>query len=316
MRTAHGSPNTRFVFAGHRVDGLAGKGGMGVVYRATDVQLERPVALKLVGAELADDPAFAERFKRESRLAASLDHANVIPIYHAGQEDGRLYVTMRFVEGTDLAEVLRRDRRLAPERAVRITTQVAAALDAAHARGLVHRDVKPANILLQEDHVFLTDFGLSKRVGSGDDLTETGAVLGTVDYMAPEQVRGGVVDARSDVYALGCMMFQMLSGRVPFERPNGMAKLFAHVSEPAPRLKDVPDALADVVATPRSRRPRRASRGRARRADRAGSHPCPRCPPSSTHRSSHPRCSASAVSAARCASRPPLVACSRVLTRR
>src|SRR3954452_11116521 len=239
---------TGTVFSGHRIDGRAGKGGMGVVYRATDLQLDRPVALKVVAADFADDPAFAERFKRESRLAASLDHPNVIPIHHAGEEDGRLYVTMRFVEGTDLAEVLRRDRRLAPERAVRITAQVGAALDAAHARGLVHRDVKPANILLQDDHVFLTDFGLSKQTGSGDDLTETGAVLGTVDYMAPEQVQGGIVDGRTDVYALGCVLFQMLSGRVPFERANGMAKLFAHVSEPAPRLKDVPEPLADVVA--------------------------------------------------------------------
>ena len=235
------------VFAGHRIDGRAGKGGMGVVYRATDLPLDRPGALKLVAGELAQDSGFAERFKRESRLAASLDHPNVIPIYHAGEEDGRLFVTMRFVEGTDLAEVLRRDRRLAPERAVKIIAQVAAALDAAHAAGLVHRDVKPANILMQGDHVFLTDFGLSKQAGSGDDLTETGAVLGTVDYMAPEQVQGGIVDARSDVYALGCVLFQMLSGRVPFEKPNGMAKLFAHVSEPAPRVRDVPDALADVV---------------------------------------------------------------------
>src|SRR3954469_1454408 len=239
---------TGSVFAGHRIDGSAGKGGMGVVYRATDLQLDRPVALKVVSPEFASDVSFAERFKRESRLAGSLDHPNVIPIYHAGEEDGRLFVTMRFVEGTDLAELLSRDRRLDPERAVRILAQVAAALDAAHAAGLVHRDVKPANILLQGEHVFLTDFGLSKHAGSDDDLTETGAVLGTVDYMAPEQVQGGIVDARSDVYALGCVLFQMLSGRVPFERTNGVAKLFAHVSEPAPRLTDVPDALADVVA--------------------------------------------------------------------
>src|SRR5947208_7014104 len=132
---------TGSVFAGHRIDGRAGKGGMGVVYRATDLQLDRPVALKVVAPEFAADGAFAERFKRESRLAASLDHPNVIPIYHAGEEDGRLYVTMRFVDGTDLADVLRRDTRLAPERAIPIVAQVAAALDAAHARGLVHRDV-------------------------------------------------------------------------------------------------------------------------------------------------------------------------------
>src|SRR3954453_18525199 len=137
---------TGSVFAGHRIDGSAGKGGMGVVYRATDLQLDRPVALKVVSPEFASDPPFAERFKRESRLAASLDHPNVIPIYHAGEEDGRLYVTMRFVDGTDLAQVLRKDGRLAPERAIPILAQAAAGLDAAHARGLVHRDVKPANI--------------------------------------------------------------------------------------------------------------------------------------------------------------------------
>src|SRR4051794_32653714 len=162
---------TGSTFAGHRIEGPAGKGGMGVVYRATDLQLDRVVALKLVSPQLAEDPAFAERFKRESRIAASLDDPNVIPIYHTGEENGQLFVTMRFVEGTDLADVLRRDRRLAPERAVAIVAQVAAALDAAHARGLVHRDVKPANILMQVEHVFLTDFGLSKQVGAGDDLT-------------------------------------------------------------------------------------------------------------------------------------------------
>src|SRR3954454_3956144 len=248
---------TGTVFAGHRIDGRAGKGGMGVVYRATDLQLDRPVALKVVAADFADDPGFADRFKRESRIAASLDHPNVIPIYHAGEEDGRLFVTMRFVEGTDLAELLRRDKRLAPERAVRILAQVAAALDAAHQAGLVHRDVKPANILMDGDHVFLTDFGLSKHARSESDLTETGAVLGTVDYMAPEQVHGGIVDARTDVYALGCVLFQMLSGRVPFEKSSAVAKLFAHASEPAPRLRDVPEPLADAVTRAMEKEPGR-----------------------------------------------------------
>src|SRR3954451_9120815 len=257
-------------FAGHRIEGRAGKGGMGVVYRATDLQLDRAVALKLVAPELAADEAFAERFKRESRLAASLDHPNVIPIYHAGEEDGLLYVTMRFVDGTDLADVLRRDRRLDPQRAVAITAQVGAALDAAHERGLVHRDVKPANILLQGDHVFLTDFGLSKQAGSGDDLTETGAVLGTVDYMAPEQVQGGIVDGRTDVYALGCVLFQMLSGRVPFERPSPMAKLFAHASDDAPLLKDVPPELAAVVARAMEKDPGRRFQSAGELAQAAG----------------------------------------------
>jgi hypothetical protein len=248
---------TGAVFAGHRIDGPAGRGGMGVVYRATDLRLERKVALKLISPELAADEAFAARFVRESRIAASIDHPNVIPIYQSGEQDGRLFVTMRWVEGTDLAGVLRRDGRLAPERAVAVVGQVAAALDAAHARGLVHRDVKPANILLEDEHVFLTDFGLSKQAQSESDLTETGAVLGTVDYIAPEQVQGGIVDARSDVYALGCVLYQVLSGRVPFDKPNSMAKLFAHVSESAPPLRDVPEALAAVVARAMEKEPGR-----------------------------------------------------------
>jgi hypothetical protein len=188
---------------------------------------------------------------RESRLAASIDHPNVIPIYQAGEDDGQLYLTMRFVEGTDLAEVLDHDRRLEPERAVAITAQVAAALDAAHARGLVHRDVKPANVLIEEraegEHVFLTDFGLTKQARSDTRLTETGALLGTVDYIAPEQLQGEDVDPRTDVYALGCVLYQMLSGRVPFEKPNQMAKLFAHASEEPPPLDGVPPELAAVV---------------------------------------------------------------------
>jgi eukaryotic-like serine/threonine-protein kinase len=300
----------------YQVEKVLGRGGMGTVYQALDPVIHRTVAVKTMTPGLAETPELKARFLREAQAAGGLRHHNIVTVYDLGEDHGQPFIAMELIDGEDLEKIIQDKEPLSVEWKIDVIRQVCEGLAYAHRAGIVHRDVKPANILLQEDHVFLTDFGLSKRVGSGDDLTETGAVLGTVDYMAPEQVRGGVVDARSDVYALGCMMFQMLSGRVPFERPNGMAKLFAHVSEPAPRLKDVPDALADVVATPRSRRPRRASRGRARRADRAGSHPCPRCPPSSTHRSSHPRCSASAVSAARCASRPPLVACSRVLTRR
>jgi hypothetical protein len=215
------------------------------------------VALKVVASEYAQDAAFSERFKRESRLAASLKHPNVIPIYQAGEEDGRLYVTMQLVDGTDLADVLDRDGRLDPERAARITAQVAAALDAAHARGLVHRDVKPANILLEGDQVFLTDFGLSKDVRSETGLTETGTFLGTVDYVAPEQAQGGVVDVRSDVYSLGCVLYQMLSGHVPFERSSAMAKLVAHATDDPPPLTDVPEPLAAVVARALEKEPGR-----------------------------------------------------------
>src|SRR3954447_24509138 len=181
-------------FAEPVIRGVAGEGGMGVVYRATHLRLKREVALKVIASGMPGDAALRTRFQREMEAAASIDHPNVIPVYHAGEEEGRLFVTMRLVEGTDLAELLRRDKRLAPERAVRILAQVAAALDAAHQAGLVHRDVKPANILMDGDHVFLTDFGLSKHARSESDLTETGAVLGTVDYMAPEQVHGGIVD--------------------------------------------------------------------------------------------------------------------------
>ena len=250
-------------FAGHLIEDRAGRGGMGVVYRATDLRLERRVALKLVKSELADDDAFATRFMRESRLAASIDHPNVIPIYQSGEEDGRLFLAMRFVDGTDLADVLERDRRLAPERAVRIVAQVAAALDAAHARGLVHRDVKPANILIERrgegEHVYLTDFGLTKHTASESRLTKTGALVGTVDYVAPEQVEGEDVDGRADVYALGCVAFQMLSGHVPFQKPNPMAKLFAHVHEDPPSLAGtgVPDELAAVVRRAMEKEPGR-----------------------------------------------------------
>jgi serine/threonine protein kinase len=173
-------------FAGYRVDSLVGRGGMGVVYRATDLSLERPVALKLVAPELAGDERFRARFLREPRVAASLDHPNVIPIYEAGEHDGQLYLAMRFVEGSDLKSLLERERKLPPERALAILAQVAGALDAAHRRALVHRDVKPANVLLDEDgHVYLTDFGITKQLGGAS--TDTGRVMGTLDYLAPEQ---------------------------------------------------------------------------------------------------------------------------------
>ena len=163
------------MFAGYRVESLVGRGGMGVVYRATDLSLERPVALKLIAPELAAGRAFPRRFLREPRLAASLDHPNVIPIYEAGERDGQLYLAMRYVEGSDLKTLLERDGTLAPERALPVLAQVAGALDAAHRRGLVHRDVKPANVLLDEDgHAYLTDFGITKQVGGALDRHRAG----------------------------------------------------------------------------------------------------------------------------------------------
>jgi ABC-type branched-subunit amino acid transport system substrate-binding protein len=228
------SPGTSF--AGYRVDSLVGRGGMGVVYRATDLSLERPVALKLVAPELAEDERFRERFLREPRLAASLDHPNVIPIYEAGEHDGQLYLAMRFVEGSDLRSVLEREGGLPPERALAVAAQIAGALDAAHKRGLVHRDVKPGNVLLDEDgHAYLSDFGITKQVGG--DSTDTGRVVGTLDYLAPEQIRGEPVDGRTDVYALGCVLYECLAGAPPFRRATEAETLWAHMQEEPPTLR-------------------------------------------------------------------------------
>jgi YVTN family beta-propeller protein len=220
-------------FAGYRIESLIGRGGMGVVFRATDLSLERPVALKLVAPELAADERFRARFLKEPRLAASLDHPNVVPIYEAGERDGQLYLAMRYVEGSDLRTVLRRDGPLSPERTLRVLGQVAAALDQAHQRGLVHRDVKPANVLLDGDeHAYLSDFGISTEAGGAGD---TGQTLGTIDYLSPEQIRGEAVDGRSDEYALACILYECLAGEPPFRRPTESETLWAHLREdPAP----------------------------------------------------------------------------------
>ena len=199
-------------FGAYRIEGVLGRGGMGVVYRATQVALDRVVALKVLAPELAGDEEFRARFQRESRLLASIDHPNVMPIFEAGELDGTLFLSMRYVQGVDLRDRLRLEQRLALPRALAIVEQVAAALDAAHSNGLVHRDVKPANILIERradgEHVFLSDFGLTKHVGDpAGDLTKTGEWLGTVDYVAPEQVLNVPVDARADVYALGCVLY-------------------------------------------------------------------------------------------------------------
>jgi Protein kinase domain len=247
------------MFAGYRIEGVAGRGGMGIVYRATDLALERVVALKFISADLASAPGFRERFAAESRTAASLDHPNVIPIFHAGEHDGVLFLVMRYVEGEDLRSELQREGRLEPERAARIIAQIASALDAAHASGLVHRDVKPANVLLgADDHVFLTDFGLTKRLITDADETKTGELVGTLNYVAPEQVRGEPVEPRTDVYALGCVLFHVLSGRVPFPLEGNEAKLWAHVSESPPQVSSVvgvPAAFDAVIARAMEKRP-------------------------------------------------------------
>ena len=245
-------------FAGYQVQGIIGRGGMSVVYQAEHPRLARIVALKVLALELAEDDRFRERFVRESRLAASLDHPNIIPIYDAGSSEDLLYIAMRYVKG-DLKTIVQRDGRLRPERLMPIVTQVASALDAAHHLGLVHRDVKPANILIAfgsgpdgQDHVYLADFGLTKHATSRSGITGTGQFVGTVDYMAPEQIEGKQVDRRVDVYALGCIVYECLTGRVPFTRDTDAAVIWAHLKEDPPKVsavaRNVPAEVDEVIA--------------------------------------------------------------------
>jgi serine/threonine protein kinase len=251
------------VIAGYRIDELIGRGGMGVVYRATNVALNRTYALKVLAPELANDEQFRDRFKREIRIAASLNHPNVVGIHYAGEHDGVLFLAMDLIHGTDLGEVIGRTGALEPQRAVGLLLQITSALDAAHREGLVHRDVKPANVLISvedgREHAYLTDFGLAKRFDTATALTVKGLVVGTVDYMPPEQITGSHTDARTDVYALGCVFFQMLTGKVPYERPNSVATLFAHAYEPPPPLagpaSDLHPTLAPVIAKAMAKEP-------------------------------------------------------------
>jgi serine/threonine protein kinase len=266
--------------AGYRIEAVAGRGGMGVVYRAWHLGLERPVALKVIAPDLAARDEFRARFRRESRLAAALDHPHVLPIYEAGEHQGVLFIAMRWVDGTDLGHELERSAGgLGVERAVTLTAQVAGALDAAHARGLVHRDVKPANVLLADEgtveHAYLGDFGLAKRDDTGG-LTETGRWLGTPDYAAPEQIAGGEVGPAADTYALGCVLFAILTGRPPFERESAVAVVYAQIHDPPPRT-GVSAALDAVVARALAKDPARrfASAGElatAARTAAAGRH--------------------------------------------
>jgi YVTN family beta-propeller protein len=237
--------------AGYAVERLIGRGGMGQVFRAFDPRLERPVALKVLSPGLADDEAFRERLVRESRLAASLDHPNVVPVYDAGEADGTLFIAMRYVDGTDLRRLLGAEGPLAPERAVAITGQIAGALDAAHARGLVHRDVKPSNVLIDHadgrEHCYLADFGLTQSVANRP--ATDGELMGTVDYVAPEQIRGDPVDGRADVYALGCLLYESLTGELPFGRSSDVATIFAHLEEePAPASRHAPELPREIDA--------------------------------------------------------------------
>lgn len=234
---------------------VLGRGGMGVVYRATHVHLGREVALKLLAPDLTTNDEFRRRFLRESRLAASLDHPNVITVYDAGDFNGTLYIAMRYVEGVDLAQLLRKQGRLDPLAALSLLDQVADALDAAHEHGLIHRDVKPANVMIASGRCYLTDFGLTKDAGASPasaGMTRTGMFLGTLSYAAPEQIEGAQVTAATDIYALGCVLYECLTGTTPFNKETDVALMFAHVSEtpraPSELRPDLPGALDEVVA--------------------------------------------------------------------
>jgi predicted Ser/Thr protein kinase len=246
--------------AGFRIEREIGRGGMGVVYLATQVFPERKVALKLLSSDLAADPAFRERFVRESNAAASTEHPNIVPVYAAGESDGQLYLAMRYIEGKDLRTLLEHEGTLAPERAARICAEVADALEAAHERGLVHRDVKPGNVLLDaRERAYLGDFGLIRATRIDTEITKTGQFMGTVDYVAPEQIRGDEVDGRADVYSLGCVLYECLTGSPPFHRDSEVATMYAHLEQdvPAPSSNraDLPRSLDEVVTKATAKRP-------------------------------------------------------------
>jgi CheY-like chemotaxis protein/predicted Ser/Thr protein kinase len=240
------------VLGGYRLHELIGRGGMGVVYRAEHLHLARTVALKLLLPELAGDASFRERFLRESRTAAALDHPNLVTVYDAGEADALLYIAMQYIDGTDLAALLADEGALEPERALTILGQLAQALDRAHSVGIVHRDVKPGNVLIDAHRAYLTDFGLTRSLSSERALTVDGRFVGTVAYMPPEQIEGGPLDPRSDVYALGCMLYQALTGAVPFGKDSDVSVIYAHLQEPPPstaRAKPgLPSGLDAVIA--------------------------------------------------------------------
>jgi serine/threonine protein kinase len=259
-----------FEIAGYRIEQVLGHGGMAVVYRAEDTRLGRKVALKLMTTPLTDSQQFRQRFIRESRLAASLDHPNIVPIYEAGEAEGQLFIAMRYVVGGDLKVLLTQHPGGLPlPLTLRLFTQIADALDAAHERGLVHRDVKPGNMLISSgreqpghhsNHVYLTDFGLTKRTSSlSEGLTGTGHFLGTVDYVSPEQIQGKPVEATTDVYAMGCVLHECLTGQLPFHRDDDAAVLWAHLVAMPPPVSglrpDLPPELNAITARAMAKMP-------------------------------------------------------------
>jgi serine/threonine-protein kinase len=242
---------------GYKVTGVLGRGGMGVVYRAEHIHLGRPVALKLLAP--GHPERFRQRFIRESRVAASLSHPNIVAVYDAGESDGALWIAMQLVEGTDLRRLLHEEAPREPREVAAIAAQMGSALDAAHAAGLVHRDVKPANILLHGTHAWLTDFGLTKRLISSADITAASDIVGTPDYLAPEQIEGASPDGRVDQYALACVVHHCLAGQPPFQKDSDLAVLQAHLKEPPPRITqvrpDLPAALEHVLGRAMAKEP-------------------------------------------------------------
>jgi serine/threonine-protein kinase len=248
------------IVAGYRIDGVLGEGGMGTVYRATQLSLNRVVALKLLASELSDDPDFRTRFQREGQLQAALDHLHIVTVYEAGQADQGLFLAMQLVQGSTLKELIA-SGRLDARRSLRLLTQVAQALDSSHAIGVTHRDIKPQNILVGErDHAYLADFGLT-TASDEDRLTGTGQFIGTIDYVSPEQIRGEPATAASDIYMLTGVLFECLTGILPYARPTETQTLSAHLTEPPPRVTDVrpelPAALNDVIAAGLAKDPAR-----------------------------------------------------------
>ena len=255
------------VVAGHRIDALLGEGGMGVVYRATHLRLRRPVALKVLPPPLAADHAYRSRFEREAAIAASLEHPNVVPIYDAGHANGLLYLSMRYVDGEDFGALLRREGPIDVERVCAVLGPVADALDAVHEAGLVHRDVKPANVLIARAvrpngqlQVYLCDFGIAKNPTSGGaDLTSAGQYIGTLQYSSPEQIEGRWLDGRSDQYGLACLVYRALTGQVPYPREDTPAVIYAHLAADPPRPSalrpDLPPAVDAVVTRAAAKHP-------------------------------------------------------------
>jgi serine/threonine-protein kinase len=253
-------------FAGYRVRSVLGRGGMSVVYQAENLRLSSIIALKILAPELASDDVFRARFLEESRIAASLNHPNVIPIYDMGSQDDLLYIAMRYVSGTDMRQMIKKRGRILPATALFLVGQAARALDAAHRKGLVHRDVKPGNLLIERgsddadpDHVYLADFGITKHAMSRSGLTSTGQFLGTIDYVAPEQIRGTSVLGLADQYSLGCVLYECLTGRVPFEKDLDAAIIWAHVEEtptmPTILRPELPPEIDQVFGRVLAKRP-------------------------------------------------------------